>query len=968
MAGENNSNGGGLSKQEASAKKPEGRGSNGVAVTAEDLALREDICYQTFGDVGPLIRDFSCAWDHKVVMHGRMYVTGRRLCFYANFFGLEAKMSLRHEDVARCSKGNSAIFIPNVVVVQDKSGKDFVFRAFWERDECHSLLEELRREAGDVLARAEQAKAKMLLQEADGDGGEDDRLLPPSGAPPDAAPGAGAGRRANSWDGEASRPAFQSNGGSGYPLLEDLSAATAPPVSPPPASVSQRLAPSALPRESSSSSSSEVSFGRRTRVRHSVSPPPVRTTSYSGGGGGGGASGSSSLPTSPRAMSTSPAGAGAGAAATTARGRSYSMTPGGDGGGGMVRASTIGSSCSSSGGGAVPPRPAKLGLAVLGADHDLPSPAPPPQPPPLYLNGDDGSGRRQQRQQRQGQQRPSPLATAVITGAGRAGWGSPEASCSSSRTGTPRGQQQQHDGDGHAPAKGVGAAAAATAGAAVEGAAELAKKTARTSGLEHREVGGNGGGVDGEVSEGKAQEQKEGEKDKQQAPEAGGRKAGLVRQGSKLWNMMRWDSGGRAGGAGDGGVDPEADKKAMEEAISAGGDSHAEVATAEFDVSVKEFYERFVADDAPYSLPDFHMSRGDWEVDAGEWQHTTKEGEGGGGAAGSTKGDGGGLRGPRPPGGGGVTRAIRFKTPLHITFMSSPGHVRTLKRQRSRVFGGQGCIVETQTTVEDRIPLSDNFHVEDRWIIRPAAEDEGSGSGGKPRCTATVTWRCVWHKFTVIKGLIEGKCRADVKSFNIAFLQGMREHLESEGARGIKRCPSLRDALLSVGSGRRISRDRSLSSRSLLSPFADSEDGDGGGGGGTGDALLSLNRSVEEWGRSSLALLDVREETRRLSGDLLQLDQAIGASRGGRRNAHGVAEAVDDLGDILREMEEKVKRISQRADGALEALNETASQIRDATACPPAATAGAAAGNDRNTTPCEDVCAASGSASGGRSS
>ncbi len=38
------------------------------------------------------------------------------------------------------------------------------------------------------------------------------------------------------------------------------------------------------------------------------------------------------------------------------------------------------------------------------------------------------------------------------------------------------------------------------------------------------------------------------------------------------------------------------------------------MATAEFDVSVREFYERFVADDAPYGLPDFHMSRGDWEV------------------------------------------------------------------------------------------------------------------------------------------------------------------------------------------------------------------------------------------------------------------------------------------------------------------------------------------------------------------
>ena len=51
-----------------------------------------------------------------------------------------------------------------------------------------------------------------------------------------------------------------------------------------------------------------------------------------------------------------------------------------------------------------------------------------------------------------------------------------------------------------------------------------------------------------------------------------------------------------------------------------------------------------------------------------------------------------------------------------------------------------------------------------RWIIRPAGKDGNE-------CTATVTWRCVWHKFTVIKGLIEGKCRSDVKSFNCAFLE-----------------------------------------------------------------------------------------------------------------------------------------------------------------------------------------------------
>ena len=51
-----------------------------------------------------------------------------------------------------------------------------------------------------------------------------------------------------------------------------------------------------------------------------------------------------------------------------------------------------------------------------------------------------------------------------------------------------------------------------------------------------------------------------------------------------------------------------------------------------------------------------------------------------------------------------------------------------------------------------------------RWIIRPAGKDGRA-------CSATVTWRCVWHKFTVIKGIIEGKAREDVRSFNMAFLE-----------------------------------------------------------------------------------------------------------------------------------------------------------------------------------------------------
>ncbi|CAM9680174.1 unnamed protein product [Pylaiella littoralis] len=1020
VAGEhgNNGSGGGSKKLEAIRGRV-----NGVAVTAEDLALREDICYQIFGDVGPLIRDFSCAWDHKVVMHGRMYVTERRLCFYANFFGLEAKMSLRHEDVAKCSKGNSAIFIPNVIVVQDKSGKDFVFRAFWEREECHSLLNKLRVEAGELRVRADAEEDEEDEEEEEEEGGGRRGGVVEGlsvTVPPEAAVGV-------SWDGEADTTAGcrdnDSRSGGSEHTPEDPAAAMMP-LSPTRGKGSGVLLRDGSTSPSEESSSGGLHGGRSVRplspqlvvggTRSSSSLPPHKQRRGTRGS-------ASSLPSSPNTAATTTVASSAGA-----RERSYSMkaTPfsssptssdggGGDGGGGGGGSGSgsrsgngLGERAASAGPVGVvaaPPRPAKLGLAVLGADHDVP-----------LSNGDCGSSthggrqhlvqqrqqRRQQQQQEHQQQRPSPRRAAVITGAGRGGWGSPAPSVGGEMT-PPRSGRQHHGNASDADTDADAVVAKMKTSAAFASTnetmpAEVSMPVTRTRDR-RGSGGGNGGGSSGGGGEagdreGEALEDRaDGATKQQREQEGSGRKAGLVRRGSQLWSMMM---GGWSGAGAE--EDPTVDIKEMQEAIAAGGENHTEVATAEFDVSVKEFYERFIADNAPYGLPDFHMSRGDWEVEAGEWEEWQQSTEGGEEATGAAKeGSEQGVKGRR--GHGGVTRAIRFKTPLHITFMSSPGQVRTLKRQRSRFFGGQGCIVETQTTVEDRIPLSDNFHVEDRWIIRPAA----AGEDGQQCCTATVTWRCVWHKFTVIKGLIEGKCRADVKSFNIAFLEGMREHLvESRGPLSsgvLKRRASLRESLLSSSGGvggRRVSRERSFSGRSLLSSLAGSEeygggvtgtgalsvedlsksarlfdrflpgirvfsilfvlyislfwvrhqiwDGRGaGGGGGWEGGKDELMRLYGEWGRSSLALLDVTEETRRLSADLSQLDLDLAGSARGRagpsskeKDSRRRYREATEVEQLLREVEDKVSRMSRRVDSALTTLDATASQIREEMACP----------------------------------
>lgn len=103
-----------------------------------------------------------------------------------------------------------------------------MFRAFWERDECHSLLEKLRVEADEFRVRAEEfrAKAEESRTEAEkeeaagggggeGGGGGDDELggggddeLSAMTIPSEEAPGSGFGA---SCDGEEDLASFHDN-------------------------------------------------------------------------------------------------------------------------------------------------------------------------------------------------------------------------------------------------------------------------------------------------------------------------------------------------------------------------------------------------------------------------------------------------------------------------------------------------------------------------------------------------------------------------------------------------------------------------------------------------------------------------------------------------------------------------------------------------------------------------------------
>jgi hypothetical protein len=133
---------------------------------------REEILKQIFGDVGELIDDFSCAVESTVLLHGRMYITTKYICFYSNLFGLEKKIRIPYSHIKNISKENTAMVIPNAIAIAtglcfpspyfasliclshfdvflpyfstsvsfitDK--RDYVFRSFWDREDCYRIL------------------------------------------------------------------------------------------------------------------------------------------------------------------------------------------------------------------------------------------------------------------------------------------------------------------------------------------------------------------------------------------------------------------------------------------------------------------------------------------------------------------------------------------------------------------------------------------------------------------------------------------------------------------------------------------------------------------------------------------------------------------------------------------------------------------------------------------------------------
>ena len=72
---------------------------------------RDEIVWTLFGDVGRIRRDFSCAIERKILLHGRLYVTERFVCFYSNLFGFEKKIKIPYMAITYISKPHRRLVV-----------------------------------------------------------------------------------------------------------------------------------------------------------------------------------------------------------------------------------------------------------------------------------------------------------------------------------------------------------------------------------------------------------------------------------------------------------------------------------------------------------------------------------------------------------------------------------------------------------------------------------------------------------------------------------------------------------------------------------------------------------------------------------------------------------------------------------------------------------------------------------------
>jgi hypothetical protein len=145
--------------------------------------------------------------------------------------------------------------------------------------------------------------------------------------------------------------------------------------------------------------------------------------------------------------------------------------------------------------------------------------------------------------------------------------------------------------------------------------------------------------------------------------------------------------------------------------------------------SLSDFFDRFLADDAPHSLASYQENViGDTQVKATNWILADNEC---------------------------MTRTISFCHPIGNNFGIGPSSTMATRKQILHRYGDFGLSLATTTNVIG-IPASDAFHVADQWLVEQISSDQIS---------FTALHGIIFKKRTVFKRLIETSTTSEIQKW-----------------------------------------------------------------------------------------------------------------------------------------------------------------------------------------------------------
>lgn len=174
-------------------------------------------------------------------------------------------------------------------------------------------------------------------------------------------------------------------------------------------------------------------------------------------------------------------------------------------------------------------------------------------------------------------------------------------------------------------------------------------------------------------------------------------------------------------------------------------ESYSDCAVKDHELScdLQSFFDMFIADDAPHSIPKYMESAGDTEFVVAPWKAEDEDSMF-------------------------QQRTLEYNHPVNAPL--APPMARARKEQRYAKCGDHGICIETETYVQD-VPMTDCFYVTDRILVEPNGE-------GKVLVMAEFDIRFV--KSTMFRAIIANTTRSEFMKWFHSIFEYMTEVTEGK--------------------------------------------------------------------------------------------------------------------------------------------------------------------------------------------